>query len=304
MGLPQSQEPSVHLRRAGAPRVAARPPAQRDGALPPQGHVRIPSPTQQTRAAPFARARSRSGNDGGLPLVSCSVAAETETCLVLRSTRPGVESANNAAFRLEHETSPFCKAEPVSLKHLCCQAYSPACATDCETCWTPCSSLPRSNRNACTDRRATRGHPSVQAGDFFPRRQIFAPVPAERSLPSAFRLPLSVFPRRISKVPFLKEADNCFISSLVMELMPVQASPGDFLMIAGEVGMVTAAPPLPACAGLLKSSHSQRPQTRTQTATRSRARATRLVLARKAAVNAVACGAAGACTARPSVHVY
>ena len=41
----------------------------------------------------------------------------------------------------------------------------------------------------------------------------------------------------ISKVPFFKNAETSFISSLVACLTPLQAAPGDFVIIAGELGL-------------------------------------------------------------------
>ena len=41
----------------------------------------------------------------------------------------------------------------------------------------------------------------------------------------------------ISKVPVFQAADSSFIAALVAVLEPIQAAPGDYVIIAGEVGM-------------------------------------------------------------------
>ena len=59
------------------------------------------------------------------------------------------------------------------------------------------------------------------------------------ALPSHLRREVTLFLHKdmISKVPVFRDADSSFIAALVTVLTPLQAAPGDYVVIAGEVGL-------------------------------------------------------------------
>jgi CRP-like cAMP-binding protein len=74
---------------------------------------------------------------------------------------------------------------------------------------------------------------------YWSRQSVFDEAAVLSALPSHLRREVLLYLHRdmISKVPFFREAETSFILNLVSCLTPVMAAPGDFVMIAGELGL-------------------------------------------------------------------
>eukprot|EP00966_Prymnesium_polylepis_P222019 5136787-Prymnesium_polylepis.1 len=74
---------------------------------------------------------------------------------------------------------------------------------------------------------------------YWSRQSIFDETAILFQLPSHLRREVTLFLHKdmISKVPVFRDADSSFIAGMVTVLTPLQAAPGDYVVIAGEVGL-------------------------------------------------------------------
>jgi len=74
---------------------------------------------------------------------------------------------------------------------------------------------------------------------YWSRQSVFNESSILNQLPSHLRREVTLFLHKdmISKVPVFQDADSSFIAALVTVLAPLQAAPGDYVAVAGEVGL-------------------------------------------------------------------